>query len=200
MRYTKIDAPVSERCHNPLVTNELPSGSPVALVKVTRRRRVNLGRVQSALPNTRSCPLNRRTSYRVVYPTSERPRLIVDTLSATVASVVECSEGGLSFEVPAAWPRMELGAEVCGRLEFHGPRCERWSVEDAPFTMRPAVPVTGEVVRVLHRVVAVRLEWPGVPFGVLLREQFALRARYPGWPAHASGVVRTAWWSLQLER
>lgn len=144
--------------------------------------------------------MNRRMSYRVVYPTAERPRLIMDIPSATGAPVVECSEGGLSFEAPGAWPRMKPGAELCARLEFHGVHRERWSIEDASFTVTPNVSVTGEVVRVLHRVVAVRLEWPGVPFGVLLREQFALRARYPGWPAHTSDVTRAMWWSLQLER
>ena len=200
MCYTKIDVPVGGFCGNPLTINELASGPPVALMYVTRRRRVDPGGVHSALPNTRSCALNKRASYRVVYPASERPRLVMDNLSTAAASVAECSEGGLSFEVPAAWPGMELGAEVCGHLEFHRLHCERWANEDAPYATRPAVPVTGEIVRMANGVVSIRLEWPGVPFGVLLREQFGLRARYPGWPAQESDMDRTTLWSLRLER
>jgi hypothetical protein len=144
--------------------------------------------------------VNVRTSYRVLYPANARPWLVMNATPAQAAPVVECSEGGLSYEVPLAWPTVELGAPVSGCVEFQRAPGERGPADDAPAAARPSVPVTGEVVRVLGRIVAVRLESPGIPFGVLLREQLALRFRYPGWPEQQDTDTEPVYWQPTIER
>ena len=101
---------------------------------------------------------NRRARYRIPYPETERPRLV---LGGSIVEVVECSEHGLHFlapedEVPAP------GAAINGRLRF--PRGEE-------------VRVQGTVVRVQGPEVSVRLTGDGIPFGTILKEQLYLRRR-----------------------
>ena len=142
--------------------------------------------------------MNVRTSYRVVYPATARPWLVWDTVPTQAAPVVECSEGGLSFEVPLTWPTVELGAQVTGCVEFQGASAEH-AADETP-AARTSITVTGQVVRVLERVVAVRLEAPGIPFGVLLREQLALRFRFPGWPEQQDVDPEPIYWQPAIKR
>ena len=100
---------------------------------------------------------NRREYYRIPFPRTDRPRMVVGT---TITEVLECSERGLSYRRVAAGDGEGLGDLVEGRLRF--PR----GVE---------LPVRGEVVRVGEDRVSVELERPGIPFAVIFQEQLHLK-------------------------
>lgn len=100
---------------------------------------------------------NRREYYRIPFPESERPRVVVGT---SISEVIECSERGLSFH-PSADPG-EVGDVVEGRIRF--PR----GVE---------LPFRGEVVRVAEDRVSLELKGSGIPFAVIFQEQLHLRRR-----------------------
>ena len=152
-------------------------------------------------------PVNARTSYRVVYPESARPSLSLDSAPAAgspgvAVPVVECSEGGLSFEAPSTRPTFKLGSKVRGCVAFqlsHGGGGGAAGDETDAGT-KSAVQVSGEVVRVDGRLIALRLDAPGLPFRVLIREQIALRAQYPDWPAQVPDNTRATHPPLKLER
>lgn len=98
---------------------------------------------------------NRREYYRIPFPQTERPRVVV---GLSISEVIECSERGLSYR-----PAAEVGGvgEVLeGRIRF--PR----GVE---------LPIRGEVVRVADDRVALSLKGAGIPFAVIFQEQLHLR-------------------------
>ncbi len=142
--------------------------------------------------------VNARSSYRVVYPWTARPLLALDGSIAT-APVVECSEGGLSFEAPATGSAFQLGVTLRGRLDFqlsyHAPDSRDGLIEGA----KASVQVTGEIVRIDGQLIVARLDAPGIPFRVLMREQLALRAQYPRWPELGADDTRAAYPPLRLE-
>lgn len=103
---------------------------------------------------------NRREYYRIPFPRTERPRMVVGT---TITEVLECSERGLSYRPVAN--RDDVGDLVEGRLRF--PR----GVE---------LPVRGEVVRVGDDRVSVALQGSGIPFSVIFQEQLHLKRQRRG--------------------
>ena len=103
---------------------------------------------------------NRREFYRIPFPRTERPRMVVGT---TIAEVIECSERGLSYR--PVGDDGGVGDVVEGRLRF--PR----GVE---------LPIRGEVVRVRDDRVAVELQGSGIPFAVIFQEQLRLRRQRRG--------------------
>lgn len=101
-----------------------------------------------------------RLSFRVEYPPLARPGLVTDSGSVPV---MDCSETGLRFlALPGQLP--ERGAIIIGKVQFHN---------------GGEVAVEGLVTRVQDGTVALRLEEPGIPFGVILSEQQYLRRRFP---------------------
>lgn len=100
---------------------------------------------------------NRREYFRIPFPETDRPRVVVGT---SISEVIECSERGLSYE-PAADPS-DVGDLVEGRIRF--PR----GVE---------LPIRGEVVRVGKDRVSLALKGTGIPFAVIFQEQLHLRRR-----------------------
>lgn len=98
---------------------------------------------------------NRREYYRIPFPETDRPRVVVGT---SISEVIECSERGLSYR-PAAEPG-DLGEVLEGRIRF--PR----GVE---------LPIRGEVVRVTDDRVSLSLKGTGIPFAVIFQEQLNLR-------------------------
>jgi PilZ domain len=100
-----------------------------------------------------------RAYYRIVYPLRDRPRL---ELGGRQHEVVDCSEGGLRFQLTSGAPP-ELGAPVRAVVRFHEGQ---------------EVAVEGAVVRVQGGHVALRLA-RGIPLAVILAEQRYLRAHYP---------------------
>ncbi len=116
---------------------------------------------------------NRRTCYRVVYPTMARPEIRwaagggpSGTAAGTTAPVLDCSEEGLRFEMGPEHGRPRVDAVVIGNLQFRDGRELR---------------VCGTVIGVEEGCVRVRLHPPGVPAAILFREQRFLMAHYPGW-------------------
>jgi hypothetical protein len=100
-----------------------------------------------------------RAHYRIIYPLGDRPRL---ELGGRQHDVVDCSEGGLRFQMTSGAPP-ELGESVRAVVRFHEGR---------------EVEVEGPVVRVQGGHVALRLA-RGIPLAVILAEQRYLRAHYP---------------------
>lgn len=98
---------------------------------------------------------NRREYYRIPFPESDRPRVVVGT---SISEVIECSERGLSYQ-PAA-EAIGVGEVVEGRIRF--PR----GVE---------LPIRGEVVRVGDDRISLELKGTGIPFAVIFQEQLHLR-------------------------
>jgi hypothetical protein len=98
---------------------------------------------------------NRREYYRIPFPESDRPRVVVGT---AISEVIECSERGLSYH-PAS-EAGGLGEVQEGRLRF--PR----GVE---------LPIRGEIVRVSGDRVSLSLQGTGIPFAVIFQEQLHLR-------------------------
>ena len=100
-----------------------------------------------------------RAHYRIVYPLRDRPRL---ELGGGQHEVVDCSEGGLRFQMTSGAPP-ELGAHVRAVVRFHEGR---------------EVVVEGPIVRVQGGHIALRLT-RGIPLAVILAEQRYLLAHYP---------------------
>ena len=102
-----------------------------------------------------------RAFYRVEYPIQERPLLILEGQHSKRLSVVDVSEHGFRFAIE---PDLELavGDVIKGNIQFRG---------------RAQLSVQGEVVWILAKSAAVRLEVP-IPFGMILDEQRYLRSRY----------------------
>ena len=100
---------------------------------------------------------NRREFYRIPFPETERPRVVVGT---SISEVIECSERGLSYQ--PATESGDVGDVVEGRIRF--PR----GVE---------LPIRGEVVRVGDDRVSLALHGTGIPFAVIFQEQLHLRRR-----------------------
>lgn len=103
-------------------------------------------------------PDSRRNHYRVMYPIAERPAFEAERLSF---EVLECSENGLRFDMGER-RSPTVGSQVAGRLVFRSGE---------------AVAVVGEVVRLQDGLVALALQPPGIPFGVVMREQRYLRGK-----------------------
>jgi hypothetical protein len=99
---------------------------------------------------------NRRAFYRIPYPHSERPRLV---LGSCISEVIDCSEQGIQF-APSALVAHEIGSEVEGRLRFR-------SGEE--------VRICGRITRADSGCVALNLSGLGIPFSAILREQLYLR-------------------------
>lgn len=101
-----------------------------------------------------------RLSFRVEYPPIARPDLVSESGRVLV---MDCSETGLRFlALPGQLP--EVGATIMGKVQFRN---------------GGEVPVEGVVTRVQDGTVALRLEEPGIPFGVILSEQQFLRRQFP---------------------
>ena len=104
----------------------------------------------------------RRTYYRIRYPFSERPRLIVDN---NIYEVIDCGPQGLRYAVRGN-PLPPLGTALTGRI------CFRRGAE---------VTITGVVVRVNPKEVALYFPSGEIPFSILLAEQRYLHTHYPMW-------------------
>ena len=101
-----------------------------------------------------------RLSFRVEYPLLARPQLVTE---GGRVPVIDCSESGLRFlALPGQLP--EVGATLIGEVQFQN---------------GGSVKVEGIVSRVQDGTVALRLEEPGIPFGVILVEQQFLKRRFP---------------------
>jgi len=103
-------------------------------------------------------PESRRNHYRVTYPFAERPSL---SIGWTSFQIVECSESGLRYEL-AERRSPAMGAQVAGRVEFRSGE---------------TIDIVGEVVRLQDGFVALELRTPGIPFGIVIREQRYLRGK-----------------------
>ena len=115
---------------------------------------------------------NARSFYRVVYPDQDRPDFEIPYIGPT--PVIDCSERGLMY-VPSGWRTPRVGDRVEGTIHLH----------------RGGVEVRGRVVRSSPDRIALLLEEPGIPTGLLIGEQLYLRSRYSGWPGRvASGDRR----------
>ena len=103
---------------------------------------------------------NQRGYYRIEYPTTECPDLVVG--DRTMA-VIDCSESGLRYDLLETEPRPEIGSEIRGVVRFR----EGEEVE-----------VEGVIVRLDGRSVAVRFTGTEIPFSTILTEQQYLRRHY----------------------
>lgn len=105
---------------------------------------------------------DRRQHYRIIYPVMVQPRLHIEGVRAP-ARVLDCSESGLRY-MPVGGARPALGDYLRGRVHFHP---------------RRHVEIEGEVVRVGHEDVALRLLYPGIPLATIFAEQRHLMRLYP---------------------
>lgn len=101
--------------------------------------------------------MNRRAFYRIRYPATDRPRLVLGT---AICEVVDCSEQGIRFRLPEP-------AELCAGAPFRA-RLRLGCGAD--------LPVAGTVLRQHDGTVSATLAAQGVPFREILREQLHLRA------------------------
>lgn len=102
-----------------------------------------------------------RAAYRIPYPPSARPRLM---LGECEVPVVDCSERGLRFTVDGiAIP--SVGSLIIGRVHL--------------LSGGPALIVEGTVIRCQEGEVAVRLKAPGIPVRAVFAEQRFLGQRFP---------------------
>jgi hypothetical protein len=113
-------------------------------------------------PSDASTPDRGRALFRVVYPAADRPRFLLE--DGTVGRVVDCSELGLRYRMAGTDRPPAFGAVVAGEVEFR---------------TEALAPVSGRVIRVVDREVALYLSTPGLSLRIILAEQRALRARYP---------------------
>ena len=106
-------------------------------------------------------PRNDREVYRAVYPSSYPVSLIPQVLldgETTATPLLDCSEHGIRYHA-ASGGAPPLGAPVTGELRCGG---------------QPPLSIKGYVVRAEPGEVALRLDPPGLPFGLLLAEQRAV--------------------------
>jgi hypothetical protein len=101
-----------------------------------------------------------RSYYRINYPLTERPMLV---LEGRQYPVIDCSEHGLRFVRSLSVP-LEVGDRVQGLLKFR-----RGAEAD----------VEGDVVRVQADHAALHLKVAGIPLSIILDEQRYLRVHYP---------------------
>lgn len=101
-----------------------------------------------------------REHYRIEYPTAARPTLIAGNLEHEVLDV---SEQGLRFRTVSgeSW---ELGDTVAGSVRFQ---------------QRAEVRVSGVVVRIIEKEIAVHLT-TGIPLKLIIDEQRYLREHHRG--------------------
>ena len=104
--------------------------------------------------------IRERTYYRVRYPLSALPTLVVGDPSTRVLDVAEY---GISFRVEE-FGDLEVGQRLVGRLEID----DRWTLD-----------LDGDVVWINEDLAAIRLREP-IPYKVILDEQLLLRTRFPG--------------------
>ena len=102
-----------------------------------------------------------RGEYRIPYPPSARPRLI---LGEGEFAVVDCSQRGLRY-VAAVGELPEIGSVIEGRVRL--------------LSKREWLDVTGKVVRIQDGEVAVHLERPGIPMQRVYDEQRYLARHFP---------------------
>jgi len=100
--------------------------------------------------------------YRIQFPTSERPTLVVD---GSEYVVIDCSETGIRYRFRGPTP--EVGTIVAGVLRLR-------RGED--------VEVEGEVVRTSQDEAGLKLRPPGIPLRVIIAEQLFIRKHYPTVP------------------
>lgn len=103
-----------------------------------------------------------RAHYRIQYPEAARPVFVPGHLTDGFP-VVDCSEQGLRYQ-PRDRHLPPIGMQARGTIRF------RSGFE---------VPVSGTVVRVQNREVALHLTDAAIPWHVLLKEQLYLRKEYP---------------------
>jgi hypothetical protein len=102
-----------------------------------------------------------RAAYRVPYPPTARPTLLVGKEKFVV---VDCSERGVRYECPAqAAP--DRGARVEGSIRL--------------VSGGPPHAIVGVVVRFHEGTVGLELERPGLPVGAVFAEQRWLARHYP---------------------
>lgn len=106
---------------------------------------------------------NRRDHYRVRYPITERPRLFTENQPC---EILDCSSQGLRYLLSKQAPP-PIGAIVEGMVRFR---------------RGATVSVTGVVVRVRDKEVALYFPNSGIPASILLEEQRYLHTHYPMWP------------------
>jgi PilZ domain len=103
---------------------------------------------------------NQRDFFRIDFPLSERPELVIDDRAY---AVIDCSESGLRFAVPDDESAPETGSTIKGVVRFR---------------RGDPVEVAGVIARVYGRSAAVRFLGTGLPFSSILREQQYLRRHY----------------------
>lgn len=104
-----------------------------------------------------------RVHYRIRYPRRARPILVTE---GAVATVIDCSEFGLSYEAPVGAPVTVPGDPFHGVIRFLDGDEAR---------------VEGEVLRVIGRRRVIHLVGVSIPFGIILSEQRYLKRRFAGW-------------------
>ena len=106
---------------------------------------------------------NRRGFYRIPYPASVRPHLLVDAPGPAhlVYEVIECSERGLRIRVRDNWAPLP-GSPLSGTLHF---------------ARGGETHVAGTVSRVQGSEVAVTLSRRSIPLSDILAEQLYLRSQ-----------------------
>ncbi len=107
---------------------------------------------------------NRRAHYRVEYPVHDRPSFAAGALCG---SVTDCSETGVRVLFPTGLPA-DASVRVGDRMSA-----------TIRFARGDVAGVEGEVVRYDGRNLSLRLDAAKLPFGVIIKEQWWLRARYP---------------------
>jgi PilZ domain len=103
---------------------------------------------------------NQRDFFRIDFPLSERPELVIDDRAF---AVIDCSESGLRYAVPDGESAPETGSTVHGVIRFR---------------RGDPVEVAGVIARVYGRSAAVRFLGTDIPFSTILREQQHLRRHY----------------------
>ncbi|MEQ1857804.1 MAG: PilZ domain-containing protein [Longimicrobiales bacterium] len=103
---------------------------------------------------------NQRGTYRIDFPRTERPALRVGEMEY---EVLDLSESGLRYSVPADVPPPPVGCDLRGRVLFR---------EEGEHD------VVGTVARVNGHIVAVRFTAGGVPYATIFAEQRRLRRAF----------------------
>lgn len=102
-----------------------------------------------------------RSAYRIPYPPTARALLV---MGRDERPLVDISERGFRY-VAAPGPLPEPGGVVEGTVRL--------------LSDRTPIEVTGKVVRIFDREIAVELESPGIPARLLFGEQRFLARRFP---------------------